>query len=140
MNVNDFLKDNLSINIDAPEWKSTLMQMRVAINFDPDTLECLGAFYCKFALSDLLDEKIFSDREGYIVITNKGGLILAPSREELPLVATMTKKDIRSIEAKNKFTKTIVTVRTIDHIYDIKVAKKDGAELEKMLNKVRHMD
>ena len=139
MNVTEVLRDNLGLNVDSPEWKSTIMQLRVVLKYDPDTLECTHGYVCKFTQSDLLDERMFTDRDGYIVITVKGAILLAPSREQLPLVATLTYKDIKSIEARNKFTKAIITVRTNNHIYDFKVAKKDGGELEKQLDKCRHM-
>ena len=75
-----------------------------------------------------------------MVCTEKGAVLLAPSREELPLVATLGRKDIKSVEARNKFTKCIVTVRTNNHIYDFKLPKKEGADLEKQLDKARRMN
>ena len=139
MNLFDILRDNLSVNPDSPEWKSTIMQLKVVLKYEPDTLECTSAFALKFTQSDLLDEKMFSDRAGYVIFTVKGAILLAPSKEELPLVATLTSKDIKSIEATKKLTKAIVTVRTNNHIYDFKVSKKDGDEFEKQLNKARNM-
>lgn len=139
MNLIDVLKNNLALDVDAPEWKSTLLQLKVAIGYEPDKLECTGGFACKFTQSDLLDEKMFTDREGYVICADKGVILLAPTKGELPLVASITKKDIKAIESKPKFMKCIVTVRTLNHIYDFKTSKKDGAELEKELNHLRHV-
>lgn len=138
MNLFDILRDNLSADPDSPEWKSTIMQLKVVLKYEPDTLECTSGFALKFTQSDLLDEKMFSDRTGYVIFTARGAVLLAPSREELPLVATLTSKDIKSIEARKKLTKAIVTVRTNNHIYDFKLSKKDGDEFEKLLNKARN--
>lgn len=135
----DVLKNTLGLDVDSPEWKSTLLQMKVTLKWEPETLECVGGFACKFTQSDLLDERMFTDREGYVICSVKGVVLLAPAKDELPLVAAITKKDIKSVEAKNKLTKAIVTVKTLNHIYDFKTAKKDGAELEKQLNKVRNI-
>lgn len=134
----DFLKENLNVNTDVPEWRSTILQMKVNMKLDPDTFECTGGMQCKVTMCNIMEEVIFSDREVYVFAYEKGFLILGPSKNELPLVAIINKRHIKSIESRTKFTKMIVTIKTDDNLYDFKTAKKDGSTLEKLANSLRN--
>ena len=134
----DFLKENLHVNIDVPEWKSTILQMKVNMKLDPNEIDCTGGIQCKVTMCNIMEEVIFSDREAYVFSYEKGFLILGPSKSELPLIAIINKRHIKSIESRTKFTKMIVTIKTDDNLYDFKTAKKDGSAMEKLANSLRN--
>ena len=138
MQLLNMLQDTYNIDTNSHEWKSTLMQVKIYLKIDPQTIECVDSVACRFSQSDILYSELISERDVYAFGTEKGLLLLGPSTTELPFVAVIPKKEIKSIESRSKFTKMIVTIKTESVIYDFKTAKKDGPRLEKMVNKLRN--
>lgn len=126
-----------SINIESQEWQRVIKQLHVQLSLDLDKLEFYKCYACKFTLKGNRNTVKIAERSGFFVSAKQGILILCPSTTDLPLTIFVDKKTIRVVEHDIKLLKAEVNVKTNDEVFCFKSGKKQVAEIEKEINKVR---
>ena len=138
MNIEELLT-SMSVDISSQEWKFALKNMYVNFSVDVKKLECIGGYECTFSRESVSGRKIIGDTDGYIICTNLGILVVCPKKDDFPVTAFISKKDIRVVEADTKFFKSFIKVKTNDDSYIFKIDKKQLKDLEKLVNKTKMM-
>ncbi len=127
----------VGVNTSAREWQFAIKQIYINLSIDTQKLECLGAQGCRFAQKSIRGTVKISERDGYVVATTGGLLIVCPATDDMPVTIMLDRKLIRVVEAESKFLKSAVNVKTNDELYEFKVGKKQLGDMEKLINKVR---
>ena len=134
---NEVLISEGSINIESQEWQRVIKQLHIQLPVDVDKFDYYKCYACKFALKGNRNTVKISERPGYFVSAKQGILVICPSTTDLPITIFIDKKTIRVVEHETKLLKAEVNVKTNDDTFAFRSGKKQVAEIEKEVNKVR---
>ena len=137
MQLMEVLISNNTINIESAEWQRVIKQIHIQMTLDIDKLDCYKCLECKFCLKANRSTTKISERSGYFISAKQGLLVICPSTTDLPITMFIDKKQIRVVEHETKFLKGEVNVKTNEDTYCFRGGKKQVAELEKEVNRVR---